>query len=820
MAINAVCPDCRAEYTLADQQQGKKVRCKHCDSIFVVGAAAGKKAAPVEVTDKPAAKPRPAVVAAKRTKPARITRDDDDDEDDFDDRGPKKGKAKKGGSALPWILGIGGVVLVLAAIGVVVLIMSLKDDSSGSKPEVASTGERPVVANPNGAVPPMLGGGQPQQGGRQVQGPMVVPPIASNPVEGKPVETKPITPPVDQPKTEVKAQAPPDEEDKDAGKGPLNKTRKDRVKRATVYLRVTEPNGGGGSGSGFFGSAESPTLILTNAHVVGMKTPDSRPPLKIEVFVNSGEADEWKTEARVLGVDRESDLAVLDIGTPPPGKVLPKPLTVKSAAKLDALDEVYVFGFPLGEGLGKEITIRKTAVSAMRKKNGTLERIEVHGGIDPGNSGGPLVDNSGSVIGVAVAIIVAQGRTTQVSLVIPGDRVEKILNGRIAALDVQQPYFAPGDRVAVPVFVEMIDPRHRVKEVALEVWTGDKPLRDKDAHRPSATTQPPPQDGDSPRLLFKLAYTGGEGRGDIVLPELPNGKAYWQQPKWVGSNGETHWGEAGLLKLPGDPVKRVPANLVLHLTPRATRTVNLTIDSDLKVRNNDDSAVLSTHTEATFLEKVQGASQLTLTYRNVTSEDTNSRGQRSVRDKFKNIKEILPRLVTLLQLDAVGNIINQDVDHSALRGISPQQFKDMKDFHEMVQQGFEALSVSLPAQGSVVPGASWKMERHLPIDTPGKTETGKLDMTCIYLGVRKYRGHDEAVIHVDGVVRSVRDVGEGVGGRASGTVLVDVTSGQTRQADVTVLLELNAIAIKLEERETLTIKLISLMKMKLERKLW
>jgi hypothetical protein len=294
---------------------------------------------------------------------------------------------------------------------------------------------------------------------------------------------------------------------------------------------------------------------------------------------------------------------------------------------------------------------------------------------------------------------------------------------------------------------------------------------------------------------------------------------YWQQPKWVGGDGKPHWGEAGLLKLPGDPVRRVATNLVLHLTPAALRPVNLTLDTDLKVRNNDDTAVLSTHTEAKFLEKVEKSDVLSLKYRSVTSEDINSRGQHSVREKFTRIKDALPRLVTLLQLDAVGNIIAQDVDHNALRGVSPQQFKEMKDFHEMIQQGFEALSVSLPPQGQVSPGASWKAERHLPIDTPGKVETGKLDMTCTYLGVRKYHGRDEAVIHVEGVVRSERDVAEAVGGRASGTVLVDVASGQTRQADVTVLLELNAVAIKLEDRETIKIKLISLMKMKLDRKL-
>ena len=234
MAINAVCPDCRAEYTLADQQQGKKVRCKHCDSIFVVGGASGKKAAPVveEVTERPAPKPRPAAVTAKRAKPARITRDDDDDDDDdFDAPRPKKGKAKKGGSALPWILGVGGVVLVLAAVGVIVLMMSSKGDSPSS--EVASAGEKPIPSGPPG--PPMIGGQRPpQQGGNVVNAPVIAPPITGQPtgqpIGGQPVAGQPVAP-TNPPKTEVKQPDPPadeEKEEKNAVKGRLSRLRSDR----------------------------------------------------------------------------------------------------------------------------------------------------------------------------------------------------------------------------------------------------------------------------------------------------------------------------------------------------------------------------------------------------------------------------------------------------------------------------------------------------------------------------------------------------------------------------------------------------------------
>ncbi len=220
----------------------------------------------------------------------------------------------------------------------------------------------------------------------------------------------------------VRVKPPPKPEPALAVNGELTKEARERIKRATVYLRVTMPNGGRASGTGFFGSVEARNIILTNAHVVGMLAPESRRPRAIEVFVNSGEADEWKTTARVLGVDRSSDLAVLDIGKPK-GMTLPKPLVVKSAKGLRVLDEVYVFGFPFSENVGNEMTILAASVSSLRKKDGVIEQVQINGGIIPGNSGGPVVDSSGQVVGVAVGGI--PGR--QSNFAIPGDRVAGVL---------------------------------------------------------------------------------------------------------------------------------------------------------------------------------------------------------------------------------------------------------------------------------------------------------------------------------------------------------------------------------------------------------
>ena len=101
-----------------------------------------------------------------------------------------------------------------------------------------------------------------------------------------------------------------------------------KVKAATVHLEVSLPGGGSAEGSGFF--TDEPGVILTNAHVLGMLDADSRPPLKILATLDSGEANSRTLVAKFVGVDRESDLALLRVE----GKNLPKPITVVPAKDL------------------------------------------------------------------------------------------------------------------------------------------------------------------------------------------------------------------------------------------------------------------------------------------------------------------------------------------------------------------------------------------------------------------------------------------------------------------------------------------------------
>lgn len=199
----------------------------------------------------------------------------------------------------------------------------------------------------------------------------------------------------------------------------------EKVKKATVRILVAYKNGKGASGSGFV--EKDSRLVLTNAHVVGLLDGKEGGPRAINLVVNSGEGDkEYKLGGELLDVDKDNDLAVirpliLEIGE---RHIVPEGLVVPRSTNVALTQKLFVFGFPLGDALGAEISVRPTTVSSLRKDEaGHLHKIQVEGGMTFGNSGGPVVDVKGNVVGVAVSGI--KGET--INFAIPGEMVQQLL---------------------------------------------------------------------------------------------------------------------------------------------------------------------------------------------------------------------------------------------------------------------------------------------------------------------------------------------------------------------------------------------------------
>ncbi|MBA2351602.1 MAG: Do family serine endopeptidase [Burkholderiales bacterium] len=162
-------------------------------------------------------------------------------------------------------------------------------------------------------------------------------------------------------------------------------------------------------GSGVIVSPQG--LILTNHHVVASGD-------EIEVALSDGR----KAQARIVGSDPETDLAVLQLDIAD----LPA-ITFGQSERAGVGDVVLAIGNPFGVGQ----TVTMGIVSALRRDHlgiNTFENfIQTDAAINPGNSGGALIDISGNLIGINTAIFSQTGGSLGIGFAIPVSLARQVM---------------------------------------------------------------------------------------------------------------------------------------------------------------------------------------------------------------------------------------------------------------------------------------------------------------------------------------------------------------------------------------------------------
>ncbi|HEV3343720.1 MAG TPA: trypsin-like peptidase domain-containing protein [Pirellulales bacterium] len=367
-----------------------------------------------------------------------------------------------------------------------------------------------------------------------------------------------------------------------------------RVKQATVYVKVAiGPLELFGSGFVVQSSGDS-TLIVTNHHVVtkpaalapggyipGLRGRDRMAMHRLQsalatsepavtVVFNSGEPNEQSVKAEVLCKLADPDLAVLRVASVP-GPITP--IDFRRTPQPTETMSVFMLGFPFGESLSTNkgnpnITVGKGSVSSIRKDaTGKVVKIQIDGALNPGNSGGPVIDRQGNLVGIAVQTV--QG--TNIGLAIPAGDLVSVFQGTLGAPTVAVKPGTNGAAAKFDLVLPRVDPTNQLRSAAVHLVSKAVPADPAKAGQPQLLS-------DSSSRKIDLTLGGSDARA-----ELPAGVAGGQQitvqVSYVNGQGVSMYLDPQVLTVPEPaPAGQAPGGVTstIIIGPDGTTTTTVT----------------------------------------------------------------------------------------------------------------------------------------------------------------------------------------------------------------------------------------------------
>jgi S1-C subfamily serine protease len=213
-------------------------------------------------------------------------------------------------------------------------------------------------------------------------------------------------------------------------------------KSPAVVSISNETTQGGSLGSGFLIDAAG--HIITNAHVVDSAS-------KTTVTFKDG----TEAEGTILGVDTSTDVAVVKIDKVPTGV---SPLPLGNSGGLTVGQEVVAIGNPYGYSGTATTGIVSALERVIESPSGfTIQNaIQTDAAINQGNSGGPLFDRDGRVIGINSQIASKNGGNVGIGFAVPIDTVRPIVASIIASGKAQHAWIGIQGRELTPGLAEKL----------------------------------------------------------------------------------------------------------------------------------------------------------------------------------------------------------------------------------------------------------------------------------------------------------------------------------------------------------------------------
>lgn len=440
MATSLRCPECDAPLRLVREPvPGQKTNCPKCGSAFSPSVAENDKQSSTRKSKSSRNEDRDDEETSRPSKSSSDSRSQDDEANDKKPRKSRKKKKKqKKSNGLKIGLAIGGACLLLLC-GLIVWLAGRKH----SPPQETAAADTPPPA-------------------KTVSAP------SQNETTRKPIEPK--TTPMPDMQTNANNLA-------TTTADPLKEST-EKTRRATVFIQ-TQSSGSNSGGSGFVLKSTGDTAyIVTNFHVVQPGTesqaetssrqlrPPAKPPANpaqpprppaqkppahhginphltlpvtgtpslpplvkpnLTVVLYRGMQDEQSVSTNdLVALDDEADLAVIRISGV---RNLPLGIEPTEDAATAEASPISIFGFPGGS---KNVAIGSDSIAKVtRGQNNEISRLEIQGGLDHGNSGGPVTDAQGRLVGVATS-------TASDKHVIPTTKINQMFRGSIRSSFVAQ----------------------------------------------------------------------------------------------------------------------------------------------------------------------------------------------------------------------------------------------------------------------------------------------------------------------------------------------------------------------------------------------